>query len=317
MDTYYFNGRQIPNPSEIKGNYSFRDGNSWVKVFADMASRDRELCILHKLASCPGVVRAVGPGTVDIDAGNGDTKTYYAIREEYVGEKDIREYCKKHYDEGEMLALFSELAGILAQVEVAGILHNDIKPANILVTEEGRPVLIDFGISVEKGEPMTALHTCGTTKYTAPEKKSGDVSVKSDIYSFGQVLNDCMWQNPKGYMSYSPALKALRSRCIMEGNPDGRYGSFAEVYVALQDMISKAQEDSDYQEPRIKQIMSDLMQSIPHVPIRILSAVLYGSGIIIILLTLYLIIWGPSRPTGYVPSPKEDIATIIQDIRNH
>ncbi|GAA2796987.1 serine/threonine-protein kinase [Saccharopolyspora taberi] len=86
----------------------------------------------------------------------------------------------------------AQLASALARVHESGIVHRDIKPGNVLVTEDGHPKLGDFGISrVVHGEVTltdSALIT-GTPGYLAPEvARSEDPTAASDVFSLGATL---------------------------------------------------------------------------------------------------------------------------------
>jgi ATP/maltotriose-dependent transcriptional regulator MalT len=83
-----------------------------------------------------------------------------------------------------------KLAGALETVHRAGILHRDVKPANILLTDYGEPQLSDFGIArIEGGFETDSGALTGSPAYTAPEVLSGDSpSVASDIYGLGATL---------------------------------------------------------------------------------------------------------------------------------
>jgi serine/threonine protein kinase len=84
--------------------------------------------------------------------------------------------------------------GILAGVQAAhamGIVHRDLKPLNIMVTREGRPVVMDFGIAQEISIPEEIVdgHVLGTPHYMAPERLLGRVTDhRCDIYSLGVLL---------------------------------------------------------------------------------------------------------------------------------
>jgi eukaryotic-like serine/threonine-protein kinase len=90
--------------------------------------------------------------------------------------------------------LARELLSALAHIHAAGILHRDVKPANVIVEPGGTAKLIDFGIALPRD--ATALTSTGlvlgTERYAAPEVMEGQVaSERSDLYSCGVVLRAC------------------------------------------------------------------------------------------------------------------------------
>lgn len=81
-----------------------------------------------------------------------------------------------------------ELCHAVSAVHAAGLLHRDIKAQNVMMADDGRVVLMDFGAGGEFGHDRpTGL--AGTPLYLAPELPSGEnASVRSDIYSIGVLL---------------------------------------------------------------------------------------------------------------------------------
>lgn len=100
----------------------------------------------------------------------------------------IREHGPIPLDEA--LCLGVKLAGAVEAAHRRGILHRDVKPANILLTDYGEPVLADFGIARIAGGFETATSTVtGSPAYTAPEVLAGDpASAAADIYGLGAVM---------------------------------------------------------------------------------------------------------------------------------
>lgn len=86
-----------------------------------------------------------------------------------------------------VVAIGIELSRAVAAVHDAGLLHRDIKTRNVMLGDEGRVVLMDFGTGREQGDRSASL--AGTPLYLAPELLTGtEASVSSDIYSVGVLL---------------------------------------------------------------------------------------------------------------------------------
>jgi serine/threonine protein kinase len=103
------------------------------------------------------------------------------------------------------------VADALAYVHSAGMVHRDVKPANILCESSGHIFLTDFGIvRLVDATRLTAQGTIGTVAYLSPEQVRGeDVDASSDIYSLGLVVLECLTGRPE-YPGSSAAAAVAR-----------------------------------------------------------------------------------------------------------
>jgi serine/threonine protein kinase len=93
------------------------------------------------------------------------------------------------------LRLAPELLGALAHIHAAGVVHRDVKPANVLIGDDGRARLTDFGIAQPTGATRLTMTggVIGTIGYLAPEVVRGErATPRSDLYSCGVVLAACL-----------------------------------------------------------------------------------------------------------------------------
>lgn len=88
------------------------------------------------------------------------------------------------------------LLEVLARVHAAGVIHRDLKPDNVLVSDEGRLTVLDFGLSlaVARGEETSARgQILGTPAYLAPEQiQTGEIDERVDLYAVGVMLYEAL-----------------------------------------------------------------------------------------------------------------------------
>src|SRR4029453_1021719 len=95
----------------------------------------------------------------------------------------------------------------------AGIVHRDVKPDNMLRTEDGRLALSDFGLATDLPDSTMVSVFVGTPHYMAPEVREGDpATARSDVWSLGVVLHEIFWgRRPERRTSRSGASTSRSS----------------------------------------------------------------------------------------------------------
>jgi serine/threonine protein kinase len=146
----------------------------------------------------PGIVAVYDSGEEENSSGS---RTPYIVME-YVSGQTLRELIQR----GERLELEWVIAitnGILEALDYShkkGIIHRDIKPGNIMITDSGDVKVMDFGIARALDESATMTNTwnvVGTAQYLAPEQATGSsADARSDLYALGCVFYELITGRP-------------------------------------------------------------------------------------------------------------------------
>ena len=146
----------------------------------------------------PGIAQVYAAGTAQTDAG---TQPFIAM--ELVRGERIDLYVKlAQLSVPQRLALVAELCDAVQHAHQKGIVHRDLKPGNVLVTPEGRPKVLDFGVAritdpdLETVTRQTrAGEVLGTLPYMSPEQLAFDpseVDTRSDVYALGVIAYELL-----------------------------------------------------------------------------------------------------------------------------
>ena len=212
--------RPWPDRSHLAGRYALQEpiasGGAAIvwRAFDENLSRTVAVKLLHPHhANDPTVVerferesRAAAqlnhPNVVRIyDTGREDDLVYLVM--EHVDGPSLREVLRSRPEETRRLdpttvaALGEQVAEALGAAHRHGLVHRDVKPANILLASDGSVKVTDFGIAKALSGADATLTTpgtvVGTAAYVAPEQlEDGDIDARADVYALGVVLHECL-----------------------------------------------------------------------------------------------------------------------------
>src|SRR5262245_61348954 len=165
----------------------------------------------------PNIARFLDGGTTE------DGLPYFVM--EYVEGRRLDEYCDaRGLSTLERLKLFRAVCSAIEYAHRNLIVHRDLKPGNILVTAEGVPKLLDFGIAKitnaavsATGETATSTGLAMTPEYASPEQARAEaVTTSSDVYSLGVVLYELLTGQLPYRLKTRHPLNVLRAVCEEE-----------------------------------------------------------------------------------------------------
>lgn len=217
------------------------------------------------------IARLRHPHIVDVyRASQVDNINYIAMM--FIDGRDLRLILKDHNANNtrmrysEVLRIVTDVASALDYAHANGVIHRDVKPSNIMITEDGHAILTDFGLALNVPEG-TIGGTFGSVHYIAPEQavSSAQAVPQSDLYSLGVIVYEMLtgkvpFDDPS-IMSVamkhlneeplppselnpdlSPATSAVVLR-ILDKDPNKRYRTGAEMVQALESAIGVMDED--------------------------------------------------------------------------
>jgi serine/threonine-protein kinase len=184
---------------------------------------------------------------------------------EFIQGRELRSYfvAGEHFETAECVRIMGELLDALEFAHEAGVIHRDVKPANVMLDAQRRVKLADFGVArVQDGAEQSQAGTMvGTPAFMSPEQISGGkIDRRTDIFSAGTILyqlltgeqpfkGDGAWTVAKQIMqddpphpssvvqSVSPAFDGIVSKALAK-KPKERYASAREFAAALRGTLA-------------------------------------------------------------------------------
>ena len=191
------------------------------------------------------------------EVGEHHGKPFFSM--EHVGGQSLHHFA---HDEQlpikRVIELAIQIGDGLSEAHSMGIVHRDIKTANIVIDRKGLPRILDFGLAkVGSDDALTKTgSTFGTVAYMSPEQVEGNpADERSDLYSFGIVLYELLTgRTPFKRDNYAATLKAISTDTA---EPLIRYKS--DISYELQQIVSKLLErDPQHRYQTASDVVSDL-----------------------------------------------------------
>src|SRR6202158_2791004 len=190
---------------------------------------------------------------------------------EYIEGPTLADLMDAGLDDERLPDLLDQIAAGLDYAHARGVIHRDIKPGNVLMTEEGRAVLADFGLAwLLEGAQLTLTGgVIGTPEYMSPEQAAGHpFDHRADVYALGIVLYEMLVgerpfvaETPIGVLlqhiqdtapnvllarpDLPPAVGDVLAKALVK-DPDDRYSTAGELARAFREAFSqRAQRGTD------------------------------------------------------------------------
>ena len=208
-------------------------------LHANFASDDEFVSRFKREAQAAGKLNH--PNIVNMYDVGYDQDMHYIIME-YVDGETLKEYITRHHrlSIDEAVKITISIGEGLEHAHAMGIVHCDIKPHNVIITNTGRVKVTDFGIARAMNSTNTVMYTnsiMGSAHYLSPEQASGkSIDGNTDIYSLGVVLYEMLTGKVpfEGDTPIAVALKHVREKVI----PPTRYNP--SIPPLLESVVLKA-----------------------------------------------------------------------------
>ncbi|EFA75800.1 putative protein serine/threonine kinase [Heterostelium album PN500] len=167
--------------------------------------------------------------------------------------KDMMKTCCDTLDEEQIAAVAADVLSGLGYLHSKGIVHLDVKAANILLTEDGQVKMADFGVSQQLQTPYgQSSILIGSPLYMAPELiLKAPFNSKADVWSFGITLIELAEGRPP-----SRGLKSMAQLCEVPNMPPPKLANPKDWSPSFNDFISKCLTKDPEQRPSVGDLLS-------------------------------------------------------------
>ena len=206
---------------------------------AEVASDGQFIARFHREARTLAKLQHSGIVSVYDFGQTSEGNPYFVM--EFVDGTDLQRILRgPGLESGQALELIGQICEALHYAHRQGVVHRDIKPANILVTQDGRAKLADFGLARplnESGGTLTEKRAVmGTPDYMAPEQRTGHADHRADIYALGVVLYEMLTgERPHGIFERPSQRVQIDLRLdevvikALQHEPERRYQQASEM----------------------------------------------------------------------------------------
>jgi len=271
MGVVYLAEQQAPRRSVALKVIRGGDGEAAIRRFR----REAEL---HGRLQHPNIAQVYEAGVADerdaSGVARGHPRSFFAM-EFVAGESLIAAAQRRGLSIAERVELMARVCDAIEHAHAHGVIHRDLKSANILVDSKGQPKVLDFGIAKALDRDHAAtLQTAvgevvGTLPYMSPEQVAGDpatVGVRSDVYALGVILYELLSGRRPLELGGRSIPDAVR--VIVDQEPTRLGSAVRTLRGDLETMVGKCLEkDPEHRYDSAGALAADLRRFLSHRPI--------------------------------------------------